>query len=209
MSTQEVKAGLKPASTKWIKRLYKGILACAKKYKTQIIGGNLARSKEINITIILIGKTVGAGLAPAQRSNAKPGDLVFCTGTFGSPKKKPIPQIDLGQKIVKSTKRVALIDSSDGLADCLIQITMESNVKIIIDENKIPVLPQISTHLALYAGEDYELVGTVSNKDCKKLNKIKNIKIIGKVVKGKGAFLRKKNVRLVKLSMKKTYEHFK
>ena len=42
----------------WIKNLYLGIVKCAKKYNTQIIGGNLARSKEINITITLIGHLI-------------------------------------------------------------------------------------------------------------------------------------------------------
>ncbi|MBI2995467.1 MAG: thiamine-monophosphate kinase [Candidatus Melainabacteria bacterium] len=195
----------------WIKKLYKGILSCAKKYKTQIIGGNLARSKEINITITLIGKTVETphwGVSTGKRSNAKPGDLVFVTGTFGYAAKKPIPQIKLGQKIIKLTKRCALMDSSDGLADCLIQISNESKVKIIIDEDKIPISKKI-----LYSGEDYQLVGTASKEDCRKLKKIKEIKIIGEVETPRcgvsGAFLKQKNNKLVKLDRKRTYEHFK
>ena len=218
-----VKAGLKPASTlAWIKKLYKGIIACAKKYKTQIIGGNLAKGNEINVTITVIGKTYrrdgplrprseasdGARRRIGKRSNAKPGDLVFTTGTFGNPAKKPIPQIKLGQKIVKCTTRTALMDSSDGLADCLIQISNQSKVKIIVKEEKIPVSKQVKINLALYGGEDYELVGTASVNDCKKLSKIKQIKIIGRVEAGKGAFLKQKNGRLVKLTMKRIYEHF-
>lgn len=234
----------KSINKKWVKRLYKGILSCAKKYKTQIIGGNLARSKEISITITVIGKTaVGAGFKPAFRSNAKPGDLIFTTGTFGDsaaglllsrvgargrvPQQRqliksykiPTPQIETGIKIAKSCSRVALIDASDGLADCLIQIAKESKVKIITFENTIPissstkqvlkVFKRNPTDIALYGGEDYELVGTASEKDCNKLRKLKNIKIIGKVFKGNGAFLKQKNGKLVRLDMRKTYEHFK
>jgi len=172
-------------SLQWIKNLYKGINSCAKKYKTKIIGGNLARSIEINITIMVIGK-VRAGLAPALRSNAKPGDLVFATGTFGDSAlgfnviarrlkeltkqsrpglhkmigiassgkallamthKKPIPQIEKGVKIAKSCKRVALMDTSDGLANCLIQIANESKVKIILDEEKIPLSKNVTVKI--------------------------------------------------------------
>lgn len=201
----------KKVSLLWIKGLYKGILSCAKKYKTKIIGGNLARSNEINITITVIGKTfVRAGLKPAptigKRSNAKSGDIVFATGTFGYASKKPIPQISLGQKIVRLSKRVALMDSSDGLADCLIQISNESKVKIIAHENKIP--KKGSLKAALYSGEDYQLVGTVSKNDLEKLKKIKQIKIIGEVQKGKGAYLKQKGSKLVKLDMKKSFRHF-
>lgn len=200
----------------FVKRFYLGLLDCAKKYKTQIIGGNLARSKEINIAITVIGKLVSKNIP--KRSNAKPGDLVFATGTFGYAIKTPIPQLKLGQKIVSLCNRVALMDSSDGLADCLIQIANESKVKIVVNKDKIPIsknltkvskeLKKNSTNLALYGGEDYQLVGTASERDCKKLKKIKEIKIIGEVIKGNGAFLKQKNNKLVKLDLKKTYAHF-
>lgn len=189
----------------WIKNLYKGLITCAKKYKTQIIGGNVCGSKEINITVTVIGKALNK---VPKRSNAKAGDVVFATGTFGNPLKKPTPQIGLGQKIVRLTKRVALMDSSDGLADCLIQVSNESKVKIIIEEDKIPK-GKNSLAQALYIGEDYQLVGTASVNDCKKLEKLKGISIIGRVETGKGAYLMKKNGSLVKLNMKKTYAHFK
>lgn len=210
---------------KWIERFYKGLITCAKKYKTQIIGGNLARSKEINITITAIGKTVvkTPRRGVSTRSNAKPGDLVFVAGTFGDAaaknyKIKIFPQINLGQKIVRLSKRVALMDASDGLADCLIQISNQSNVKIIIDRDKIPlsnnfkkavsILNKDPLNLALYGGEDYQLVGTASEIDCKKLKNLNGIKTIGKVIKGNGAFLKQNNNKLVKLDMKNTYEHF-
>lgn len=220
----------------WIKGFYKGLNSCAKKYKTQIIGGNLARSKEINITVTLIGKTFTKNIG--KRSNAKEGDLIFVTGTFGDSacgflllgsKKKgnklvnhlikvhkmPIPEISLGQKITKLTKRVALMDASDGFADCLIQIAKESKVKIIVEEDKIPIslaskiaakkLNASLLNLALYGGEDYKLVGTASKDDCKQF---KNIKIIGEIIKGNGAFLKQKNNKIVKLDMKKAFAHF-
>lgn len=220
----------------WINSFYKGLTNCANKYKAQIIGGNLARAKEINITITLIGKVNDKNIG--KRSNAKEGDLVFTTGTFGDSAcgflllknkkkllnnlvnihKKPIPRIELGQKIIKLTKRVSLMDASDGLADCLIQISNQSKVRIIIDKDKIPVsqntksaaniLNRDFVDLSLYGGEDYQLVGTASKTDCTKLAKIKEIKIIGRVINGKGSFLKQNNNRLVRLNLRKTYEHF-
>lgn len=236
-----IKAGLKPASSlSWIKKLYKGINACGKKYKTQIIGGNLARSRETNITITVIGKTIAKNIG--KRSNAKPGDVVFVTGNFGDSAcgylllkqktsvissqlltlikkhKTPTPQINLGQKIVQVTQRAALMDSSDGLSDCLIQIAKESNVKVLAEESKLPIslstrkaakiLRKDPVKLALYGGEDYQLVGTVSKNEWEKLRKTKEFKIIGEVVKGNSAFLKQKNGKLVKLDMNKAFRHF-
>ncbi len=247
----------KKVNLKFIKELYKGIQFCAKKYKTQIIGGNLTSGKEISLTITLIGKVKN----PALRNNARSGDLVFCTGNFGSAAagysviaskakrshkapsankdcfvasapqnsksilkflkslKTPIPQIEIGQKFVSICKRVCMMDASDGLADCLIQMSDQSNVKITVDENKIPLSNELKSIckslkkdpllLSLYGGEDYQLVGTISKNDYKKIKNLKNIKIIGEVRKGKNAFLKQKNNKLVKLSMKKIYAHFK
>ena len=203
----------KNISLHWIKNLYKGIIACAKKYKTQIIGGNLAKGNEINVTITVIGKTVVKtpqwGVSTGKRSNAKAQDVVFTTGTFGHALKKPIPQIELGQKIVKLTKRAALMDTSDGLADCLIQIANESKVKIVVEENKIPISAHSNLDLALYGGEDYQLVGTVSQSDWKKIKRITGIKIIGKVLKQKGAFLKLSNDMTIKLNANRAFQHFK
>ncbi|MBI3591321.1 MAG: thiamine-phosphate kinase [Candidatus Melainabacteria bacterium] len=231
----------KSINLNWIKKFYTGINSCAKKYKTQIIGGNLARSKEINITITILGKLVTRNIG--KRSNAKAGDLVFATGSFGDSAcgflllkeiahahigtyaqklinihKKPTPQINIGQQIVSLIKRAALMDASDGLADCLIQIAKESKVKIVTYEDKIPVSQNLTKtakilkkpllNLVLYGGEDYQLVGTASKTDCKKLKKINKVKIIGEVLKGSGAYLKQSNNKLVKLEMKKAFKHF-
>lgn len=100
-------------------------------------------------------------------------------------------------------------DSSDGLAAALNQISSESNVNLLIDEKNIPVpsqLRQFSSMNALdyfdlifYGGEEYHMVGTISEKNLMKVSKIlKNqqldIFIIGKVVRGDGqVFILKNN----------------
>lgn len=240
----------KKTNLKFTKELYKGIQACAKKYRTQIIGGNLTSSKEISITVTLLGKALvktpqwgvstTSNVKVSLRRNAKPGDLVFCTGTFGDAAlgyliihegwvckpnlhffkalKEPTPQVSIGQKIVNSCNRVAMMDSSDGLADCLIQISEQSKVKIIVDENKIPITKEMKRlckaakkdplNLALYGGEDYQLVGTISKNDYKKIKNLMGIKIIGETIKGKNVFLKQINNKLVKLSMNKSFRHF-
>jgi thiamine-monophosphate kinase len=58
------------------------------------------------------------------------------------------------------------MDSSDGLADAILQICRASNVGAVIESSKIPLpsafegwlTPEKSLKYALYGGEDFELV---------------------------------------------------
>jgi thiamine-monophosphate kinase len=61
--------------------------------------------------------------------------------------------------------RITAMDSSDGLADALIQLCQKSRVKATIDWNNVPipsVLEKVAgikaRHWWLYGGEDFELV---------------------------------------------------
>ncbi len=89
----------------------------------------------------------------------------------------------------------ALMDASDGLADALLQISELSGVAIKIDASKIPVHQEtvsaaelsgkIPLGLALYGGEDYELVACVPPSavaDCEDSGFV----YIGTVLEGSG-----------------------
>lgn len=216
----------KQCSDNFVKNLYLGIVQCAKKYNAQIIGGNITSSKELSITITVIGQNQKI---IAKRKNAKVNDVVFMCGShglaglaykqliMGSQKinkkilrklKMPEPQVREGKRIVSLCKRVAMMDSSDGLGDCLVQISKQSKVKIIVDESEVCLKNKLdSLEMVLYSGEDYGLVGTVSNTDWKKINRIKGVKKIGLVEKGSGAYVRMRNSRLVKIDKMKIFQH--
>lgn len=225
----------KNLSGSFIQELYTGIQNCAKRFKTQIIGGNISRSKELSITITLIGEVnKNTGL----RSNAKAGDIVFVSGNFGDSsaglyclnkkitdyhlllekQKLPEPKVNLGKKISSLISKFSLMDASDGLADCLIQIARESKVKVTIFEESIPISKELISfckrykfnplNFALYGGEDYELVGTTNKNNFNKLKKSIQIKAIGVVTSGNSAYLKQKNNKLVKLNIRKSYQHF-
>jgi len=88
-----------------------------------------------------------------------------------------------------SIKPTAMIDISDGLASEIIHICKQSNKGCQIFEEKIPIDAQTAmlaeefnimpTVAAMNGGEDYELLFTVKQSDYEKINKIKNISIIG------------------------------
>ena len=61
--------------------LYKGINKKSEEYKINIVGGNIAHSREIVINVALIGFVEKKYLA--LRSGAKIGDIIFCSGDVG------------------------------------------------------------------------------------------------------------------------------
>ena len=65
----------------WIDRFYDGFLALAHAYKTPLAGGDLAQSPIAAADIVLIG-AVPRGKA-MLRSTARPGDLLYITGSLG------------------------------------------------------------------------------------------------------------------------------
>ena len=65
----------------WIERFYDGLLALADIHKTLLAGGDLAESPIALADIVLIG-AVPRGRA-LLRSGARPGDLIYVTGSLG------------------------------------------------------------------------------------------------------------------------------
>ncbi len=83
--------------------------------------------------------------------------------------RRPLPRLCEGYSLVRQVgSRGALIDASDGLADALFQICEASAVSMKVNLAAVPIDPLVRrgaaalgldpVHLALYAGEDYELV---------------------------------------------------
>lgn len=131
----------------------------------------------------------------------------------------PEPRIEIGQ-ILANFSRVALNDVSDGIASELNEIAAASDVTIMIDASKLPKSDQISMfskaeqlNWMLYGGEDYELVGTVSEENWHEIEKEcrrKNFKItkIGFVKEGPAKVLIKQNDQYT-LLQKQGFNHFK
>lgn len=67
--------------SRWIDRFFDGLLTLAEAYKTPLAGGDLAESSVAVADIVLIG-AVPRGKA-LLRSGARPGDLLYVTGSLG------------------------------------------------------------------------------------------------------------------------------
>lgn len=222
-----------PNATKidFIDKLCEGISRKSKAYRISIVGGNIAKSKKIFVCISMAGIAEKKHLA--LRSNARIEDLIFCSGNLGgsaaglellkrhkkgnSIKKhlEPNSRLALARKLVKIGVN-SMIDISDGIASELRHICSESKTGAVIHADKIPVskdtifdskkVGKNPLELALYGGEDYELMFTAGKKKISKLKKY-DVHVIGEILdKRRGIILAKGNK---KYTLGKGFEHFK
>ncbi|MEW6555773.1 MAG: thiamine-phosphate kinase [Elusimicrobiota bacterium] len=231
-----VTVGLPPSvKVAGIDALYKGLKKLATEFNVDIIGGDTVKSPAcIIISITLIGKqNYGAGIL---RSGAKPGDIIFTTGTFGDSaaglyllqkkfkgyeelKKKhlrPYPKVKEGLFIAKSGFATAMIDSSDGFDKSVRFICQESKVGCEIYLDKIPVSTSLNaftshftlhtSHFVLFGGEEYELLFTVSPS--KKSYFCKRFYEVGKITKNRKIIYLDSNNKKISLQ-DNGYDHFK
>jgi thiamine-monophosphate kinase len=130
----------------------------------------------------------------------------------------PKPRLDFVQIFTEKVKIGALIDISDGLASEVHHICRNSKVGAAIYEHNIPI-EAITQHIAeefsdrptdyaLYGGEEYELLFTISDAEYEKLSSITNdVTIIGRITE-RDVILVKENGEQASLSSS-GYDHFR
>ena len=174
----------------WVESLYEGMNQCLQTYNTAIIGGDVCKSSVITVAITAFGQVEPRHII--RRNAAKVGDAIVVTGVHGASRaglelllnpelgqllgesdklslikahQRPQPRLDV-LPLLKQIDSIAGMDSSDGLADAVLQLCRMSNVGATIERQNIPTpsaftnwLPQNQAlNYALYGGEDFELV---------------------------------------------------
>ncbi|MEK6538774.1 MAG: thiamine-phosphate kinase [Nitrospirota bacterium] len=201
-----------PGNLSWafVRDLYKGMDALARQFGVAIVGGDTIKSAKVVINIALTGE-VGKDKV-VYRSGARPGDLIFVTGPLGKSLStgwhwKFIPRVKEARYLVRHARPTAMIDISDGLAADLGHILEESKVGAVLEETKIPRRAGANLRQALYDGEDFELLFTVSRRKAALLEK-KKFYPVGEIVhRAKGLALQDKNRKLTKI-FPRGYTHF-
>lgn len=183
-----------PGSTPvaWVEELYRGMQACCAPWGAELVGGDLCRSPQRFVAITALG-SVQPGRA-IERKRAQPGDWLIVTGPHGDARaglelllhpeqgssaaaaereqlirahQYPRPRLDLLPLLegIPDPLRLAGMDTSDGLADALVQVCQTSGVEARIEAERIPisaalqhVFPGQALEWALYGGEDFELL---------------------------------------------------
>jgi thiamine-monophosphate kinase len=224
----------------WVIELYQGLTDCLHFYNTAIVGGDICRAGEISISITALGSVARNGVI--RRFAAKVGDAIAITGYHGlsragleillhpetsrdlSPEdcqvliqahQRPTPRLDCIpylQEIVKG-KAIAGMDSSDGLADAVIQICRCSGMGAVIDA--VPLHPALRHYVAsdqalewaLYGGEDFQLVLCLPEEMARQLvTRVgEGAAIIGSIVPGNEVRLADGRI----LSLEAGFQHFK
>ncbi|ASJ16132.1 thiamine-phosphate kinase [Thermococcus chitonophagus] len=197
----------KDTSEDVLRGIARGIKEGSKRYGVRVVSGDTNDVKEI----VVDGGALGISERLLLRKNAKPGDLVCVTGDLGRPllalllwlkgedipkdvlekARDPIARIEEGKALSKIAN--AAIDISDGLSKELWEIARASNVRIIIDENSLPIHPTVKeltedpVDIALASGEEFELIFTIPPN---KVNEIPfEFTVIGRVERGNGVYL--------------------
>ncbi|MBF2056048.1 MAG: thiamine-phosphate kinase [Cyanobacterium sp. T60_A2020_053] len=230
----------------WVESFYQGMKACLDQFNTPIIGGDLTGGSHKVIAITAFGQVKPHQII--ARNQAKPGDLIAVTGAHGLaragldillyPEKyphidskikeklilahqQPQPRLDITKILQQYQKSpIAGMDSSDGLADAIIQICQQSQVGAQIKRHLIPPSPEIfhitdeetAWQWILYGGEDFELIICISpslyDQFTSEINK--QITIIGEITEKKEICLISplNNYPKLFLNQTKTFNHF-
>ncbi|MEW6142016.1 MAG: thiamine-phosphate kinase [Chloroflexota bacterium] len=169
---------------------YRGMVSLGNRFGVAIAGGNITQSPVVVITLAVMGKLGRGLKTPLLRSAAVPGDLIAVTGSLGLSSgglrmivtgmgldistarlfrrkhNMPIPRVTEGL-VLRQTGVMCAIDISDGLVGDLAHVCQKSGVSAVVRLEKLPVhsrlrsvFPADYLDMALYGGEDYELLFT-------------------------------------------------
>jgi len=215
-------------SVDFVENIYKGMWESCDKYEIEIIGGNMTHSERIVISITLIGEVENKNLS--LRSSARPGDLIFVSGHLGNGRaglrlfQKGIeefenvkkgylePKAQLKTALKLSPYVNSMIDVSDGLAPEVKHICNESKCGAIIYKDKIPISEEVRKaakrldedpyDYALFGGEDFKLVYTVSKKNLESITGF----LVGEITEKKDLLLAYNGKE--KKIIQRGYDHF-
>jgi len=180
---------------KFIDAFYRGLITLARRTKTVLAGGDLARSDKIYCDVMVCGSTTrGQAL---RRSGARAGDLLYVSGRLGKPWGGRIePRLELGRAL--RGRATSCMDLSDGLSLDLHRLCLASAVAAVVD--RVPIMPRATLDRALHGGEDYELLFTLPPRK----SPPRGTTLIGAIVKGRAGAVQFQGQPLVP----RGYDHF-
>jgi len=196
-------------NSSFLDEFYEGWHNLAGKFGVDLVGGDISRSPDKLVIDSIVGGEVLKDQA-VLRSTAKPGDLIYVSGSLGGAaaglslledqkvkevselilrQLRPEPRNKLALELMVHKIPTAMIDLSDGLSSDLAHICSASAVgaKVLCMQIPIDVNLEIngfdtkkSLDLALNGGEDLELLFTADRSDADKLARF-DVTMIGEI----------------------------
>lgn len=205
-----------PVTPQMVKELSNGLYKASKEYSCNVIGGDTGEASDLIIDCIGFGfvsprmilrrKGARPGDVIAVTGlfgRTSVGLRILLSGTKAGKKffglvnsvLHPVARLETGLRLAKSGWVTSSIDSSDGLAWSLHEIATTSGVSMLID--RVPLAEDAKLYaqlhrlraqeLALYGGEEYELVVTIRKEAYSSLKRaVPSLIRIGKVAEGDG-----------------------
>ena len=202
----------------WVEEVYRGISACLEIARTAVVGGDVCRSPVASLAITALGEVVPS--RAIRRDRARPGDAIVVTGLHGLSRgglelllhaergnslepaererlikahQRPKARLDVLAYLEAIPPSVAIagMDSSDGLADAIVQICQCSRVGAVVNNSSLAIFSGLiklagkktARQWLLYGGEDFELVLCLPQNFASKLvQELEEAAIVGEIV---------------------------
>ncbi len=193
----------------WLDRCYDGIRMMCRRYRVNILGGDMTGSRQ---GVVLTGTVIGAvpKKQAVARGGAQPGDWIGVTGSLGDSAaglaaimgelegypgirevhRRPEPQVEAG-RLLRCARVSSMNDISDGLSGELEELAEASGQAMIIRREAVPLSEEVRRLaaelgkdpliFALNGGEDYQLVFTISPEKWTSLALPVPVSVIGHV----------------------------
>ncbi len=145
------------------------------------VGGDVGEAEELRIVTTAVGYVSGS---PLRRNGGRYGDLIFISGPLGKclsnyvevarskdrrvPVLRPRARVELGQLLVSECLGTSCLDMSDGFLASCSELSRQSECKVNISLESVPVLrPNVQSiefqkwrDFTLHIGGDFELLIT-------------------------------------------------
>ena len=208
-----------PLDEGYARRIVEGIREAASRHGCALVGGDLDESpRDTVISCTAVG--TGDAARALLRRGAEPGDGVYVTGELGGSSlgkhTEFVPRLSEGAALAERGVRCA-IDVSDGLAIDAWRLARASGVRIVLEEEEIPVSGaarelsradgKSSVEHALEDGEDFELLFTARAGLVEGWMPEAGVTRIGRAEEGKGVALVRRGEKEEELQPR-GYEHW-
>ncbi len=158
--------------TEHLEEIVSGMKFLLNIFDVDVVGGDVVKSDVLYLSVSGIGKVEKDKVV--LRSGAGKSDWIWVSGPLGGSRYgrhlMVSPRIPEARFLVQNFSPTAMIDISDGLVQDLFHILEESKVTAELVKEKIPLHKDARDwEEALYMGEDFELLFTLSEEESKRM----------------------------------------